>query len=388
MHNVPSDSGFLAAKFVGLLSEFDIHLLIWDTTANIDEFVKRWNIGQYRDRIVSGVYKPGNVVRIANAICRVAGKKAVRNYLLFGSGTIVDRIKLVLFYYPIFIVAPDIVHFEFGTLAKDIAILKQLTTAKMSVSFRGYDLNYVGLLDSRYYLDVWTNIDAVHFLGEDLKRRAVQRGYQLAKVEALIPPAVDTKLFHPGEPAGRIAGQLRVVSVGRLTWKKGFEYAIQALYLLKNKGIAVDYTIVGEGEHRQAIQYTIHELGMQEQIKLVGRLPATLVKESLSRADVFLHPALSEGFCNSVLEAQAMGLPVICTDADGLGENIVDGETGLLVPKWDVQQLASKLEWCHENREDARKMGERGIARVQKHFKIEDQIKAFVQFYNRVHETT
>lgn len=389
MHKVPSNSGFLAAKFIKMLAKLDTHLLVWDTQGNIDEFVKRYGIEQYRNKIHRGIYKAtGTLHVIKAALSLFFSKNIVRKYLLFGKEPMIQRLKLLLYYQPIFSVKPDIVHFEFGTLAKDIATIKRLTAVKMSVSFRGYDLNYIGLNDSNYYSDVWNNSDGVHFLGEDLKRRAVKRGYQSAKVEALIAPAVDTDVFHRRITDNRFNNKLRIVSVGRLTWKKGFEYAVQALHLLREKGIPFEYTIIGEGDHLHAIEYTIHELGLQDQVSLAGYMSPPVLREFLLTTDVFVHPAISEGFCNSVLEAQAMGLPVICSDADGLGENVVDGETGFVVSKWDVEQLAEKLEWCYNNYEAARQMGERGIQRVHRHFKIEDQARAFVQFYCKVHETT
>ena len=64
----------------------------------------------------------------------------------------------------------------------------------------------------------------------------------------------------------------------------------------------------------------------------------------LRAADVLLHPAVSEGFGNAVMEAQAVEVPVVCTDADGLRENVVDGVTGLVVPRRDASALAAALE--------------------------------------------
>jgi colanic acid/amylovoran biosynthesis glycosyltransferase len=95
-----------------------------------------------------------------------------------------------------------------------------------------------------------------------------------------------------------------------------------------------------------------------------------------------LHPAVSEGFSNAVLEAQAMGLPVVCTDADGLSENIENNLTGFVVPKWDAEAIAEKLVWCYSHQDEAMKMGEKGVERVNKLFKIEQQIDKFVKYYS------
>ena len=101
-------------------------------------------------------------------------------------------------------------------------------------------------------------------------------------------------------------------------------------------------------------------------------------------AHIFLHSAVSEGFCNAVLEAQAMGLPVVCSDADGLPENVDDGETGFVVPRRDAQSLAEKLAVLSREAVLRQKMGEAGRRRVLKRFQLTDQIDAFDRLYRSV----
>lgn len=224
------------------------------------------------------------------------------------------------------------------------------------------------------------------FLGNDLKSRAIKRRYITRGVEALIAPAVDTSMFKPVVAQKDEAGFV-IISVGRLTWKKGYEYALKAIALLKDKGVPVTYKIIGDGEYRQAVQFAISELGLLHEVVLLGELNHEAIKNELATADVFLHAAVSEGFCNAVVEAQAMALPVVTTYADGLSENVEDGKTGFVVPVYDAVALAGKLEWCSENRASLPEMGKAGIARVHKHFRIEDQVKKFEEFYMKVYQS-
>jgi colanic acid/amylovoran biosynthesis glycosyltransferase len=182
--------------------------------------------------------------------------------------------------------------------------------------------------------------------------------------------------------------QLKIVSVGRLVWKKGYEYAIRAASILKEKGIDFEYNIVGDGAHLQALQFIIKESGLENNVKLLGALSAEATKEQLEQSHLFVHPAISEGFSNAVLEAQAMGLPVICTDADGLPENIEDMVTGFVVRKWDTEAIAEKLIFFSENREKISEMGLKGIERVNKYFTIDKQIEAFANFYSSIHNAS
>lgn len=283
---------------------------------------------------------------------------------------------------------PEIVHFEFGALAAERPELAWLLEARLVVSFRGYDLNSVGLEQPAFYASVWRSADALHFLGRHLLTRARQRGLPASARYRLIPPAVDPADF-PAPPSDRSAAsaaadRLRLVSVGRLSWQKGYEYALAAVALLGRRGLPVRYRIVGDGELWEAIAFLRHELGLEEEVELLGARTPTEVRDELVSADVLLHGAVSEGFSNAILEAQACGLAVVCTDAGGLPENVVDGETGLIVPRRDPAALADAVERLHGSSELRRRLGEAGRERVRRHFALPDQIRAFRELYEEV----
>ena len=285
--------------------------------------------------------------------------------------------------------APRIIHFEFGTLARGRMSLGERLAAKTLVSFRGYDLNFAGLDDPSYYRDVWARATAIHVLGSDLWRRAVERGCAPDKPHELISPAIDTEFFTPSnggqrDIAGTASRPLRILSVGRLEWKKGYEYALEAVRMLLDRGIACTYRIIGEGEFHTATAYARHESKLEDVVTLLRAASRSTVRTELDQADVLLHSAVSEGFGNAVIEAQAMRLPVVCTDADGLAENVVHGETGIVVHRRDPRQLADALASLAADPALRQRMGEAGRARALSRFKIGDQIAAFSALYERV----
>ena len=108
------------------------------------------------------------------------------------------------------------------------------------------------------------------------------------------------------------------------------------------------------------------------------------MSDELVRADVLVHAAVSEGFVNAVLEAQAMAVPVVCTDADGLGDNVVDGVTGFVVARRDPTAMAERVAALAGDGERRRAMGAAGRERVVRHFRVEDQADAWVSFYEEV----
>ena len=387
------DADFLKDKVFGLSENFEVHLFCWDKQSVADEFTAKYS-NKLNDAKAHVYYHQLDsstrlklMLKVVSAIIfnptkSIALLSRLRNSYKGNSRKVLSRF---ITYYPIIKLNPDIVHFEFGTLAHSFSDIKDYIKCKVSSSFRGYDLNYVGLDDSDYYTRVWDNLDGFHFLGEDLKRRAINRGYNNTGVHALIAPAVDTGLFQPKSKYAT-DGKLNIVSVGRLTWKKGYEFALQAMTLLKKRGIPFSYKIVGAGAHKQAIQFAISELGLNSDVELLGLLPKNEIAAVLKGADVFLHPAVSEGFSNAVIEAQAIGLPVIATSADGLSENIENGVTGLIVPVYDAEAIAEKLQWCFDNRQQLPYMGKAGVERVKRLFTIDEQIKKFEQFYNTLNE--
>jgi hypothetical protein len=97
---------------------------------------------------------------------------------------------------------------------------------------------------------------------------------------------------------------------------------------------------------------------------------------------VCLHPAISEGFCVSVIEAQSMGLPVVCTDADGLGENVADGVTGFVVPRRDAGALTERLAQLAADPALREQMGTAATARAQERFGFDRQIGELEMLYH------
>lgn len=286
---------------------------------------------------------------------------------------------------------PDLIHFGFGTLAVESMHLKALLNCKVTVSFRGFDLNQVGLDNPTYYQEVWSHADALHFLGQDLWRQAQRRGANGDTWYALIPPAIEPAFFNPQDrthtdKAGTPTRPFRILSVGRLDWKKGYEYALQAVKLLRDQGVHCEYRIIGDGGFLEAAAFARHQLGLETAVQFLGPQPRAQVYQQLLWADAFLHAAVSEGFCNAVIEAQATRLPVVCSDAGGLPENVVHGETGFVVPRRSAAALADKLSLLAANPDLREQMGMAGQTRVQNHFCLEKQIVAFDRFFRQVME--
>jgi colanic acid/amylovoran biosynthesis glycosyltransferase len=276
---------------------------------------------------------------------------------------------------PILRLGPQIIHVEFGALIVGRETLGRCIGCKLIVSFRGFDLNFSGLDRPGYYDQTWNYADALHLLGNDLWQRAIRRGCPPSKQHVLISPAIDAEYFSSRastkkDDAGTNKRPFRILSVGRLEWKKGYEYALQAIKELADSGIDCEYHIVGGGGYLEALAFTRYQLELEQVVQFLGSISREQVKDQYEWTDVFLHSAVSEGFCNAVIEAQAMQLPVVCTDADGLSENVENGVTGFVVPRRDVQRMAEKLTFLNKDSELRTQMGYAGRRRVTEKFNL------------------
>lgn len=383
---------FIVSKFLGLLDAgWDAHIVCqridraaWDAYPDLGRRDLRGRVhvaAPHESRLTAAArWLPENV----ETALRAPG--AARRYWTTGRGSGGRLLKQAYLDAPLIALRPDIVHFEFGSLAVGRTYLKQRLGSKLTVSFRGYDLHHVGLEQPDYYRDVWAAADGLHLLGEKLWEWALRRGCPPDMPHVLIPPAIDTAFFTPGagreeRPAG---APLRILSVGRLDWKKGYEYGLDAIRLLREAGVGVEYRVIGAGAYLEPLAYCRYELGLEREVEFLGGRPRAEVRDHMAWADVFLHPAVSEGFCNAVIEAQAMELPVVSSDAGGLVENVADGETGFVVPRRDPVALADKLAALAADTGLRRRLGEAGRARVERCFRLPDQIAAFDRFYSRV----
>ena len=159
---------------------------------------------------------------------------------------------------------------------------------------------------------------------------------------------VDHALFHPVRR--RLAGDVPlIVSVGRLREKKGLDTLIDACATLRARGESFACEIVGYGEEQARLEAQIARLDLTAQVRLVGKLAREQVIERYARAAVYVQPARiaadgdRDGIPNVLLEAMAMGLPVVASRVSGIPELVASGVNGVLVEPDDPTTLADAI---------------------------------------------
>jgi colanic acid/amylovoran biosynthesis glycosyltransferase len=281
----------------------------------------------------------------------------------------------------------DVIYFPWNATAIAYAALYDLGVPVL-LSCRGSQINVGPHAPDRTELRDGLQVTlsraaAVHCVSKAIEAEAKAYGLDSAKAR-VIHPAVDPKKFFPQARARTVAGSLRVIAVGSLSWRKGFEYALRSIRAARDAGSALELEIVGEGPDRQRLLFGIQDLGLSDCVRLSGRLPADGVRERLRNADLFLLSSVSEGLSNAALEAMATGLPVVTTDCGGMCEAVSDGVEGFVVPTRDVKRMASALGHLAEDAELRARMGAAARFRVLAEFTLEKQVRVFKELLEEV----
>jgi colanic acid/amylovoran biosynthesis glycosyltransferase len=134
-----------------------------------------------------------------------------------------------------------------------------------------------------------------------------------------------------------------VVAVGRLSPEKGFDVLITALSHLKSMGVPQRLIIIGDGPLRPSLEATAMDAGVAELTEFTGELSPREVRAHLQQADLFCLPSFSEGLPISIMEAMAIGVPVVTTWIAGIPELAEAGVTAVTVPPSNTKALAEAL---------------------------------------------
>jgi len=161
---------------------------------------------------------------------------------------------------------------------------------------------------------------------------------------------INLRLFNGSTSRRQPQPPYRILSIARLTAKKGIPTVLRALALLRARGLACEYTLIGDGDARDEVLQLAFDLGLQDCCRWKGTLPHEQVVKQIERADLF---ALGceigpdgdrDGIPNVLVESLAMGLPAVGTTVSALPEIIRDGDTGLLSEPGDAEAMAANMQ--------------------------------------------
>ena len=275
----------------------------------------------------------------------------------------------------------DYVHFGFANLIQNRAHLGAVLRAKTSISLRGYDITYYPVMHSNFYQSSWKYIDKIQYNSTDLYNWALFWGADVDVESHLISAAVNDSLIV--NIPRKTEGVFKIVSVGRLHWKKGFETAIYAISELVKIGYKVKYRIIGDGPELEKLKYLICHFKLDEVIEIIGSLPHSQVIAEIDNSDLVVIPSIQEGCSNVALEAQSRGRFCIVSDSEGMNEVVENDKTGFVFPRNDFNKLA-ELILAYSNLDDSKKLelSEYSVNRIRTKFSREGQIEKWLNFFD------
>lgn len=154
--------------------------------------------------------------------------------------------------------------------------------------------------------------------------------------------------------------QCAVVQVGHLIKQKHFDVTLRAFARLKKEYLAAQFTVVGQGSEREALEALADELGVSESVHFLGQLPNEAVLAEMSKAQFFCMPSVREGFGIVYLEAMASGCVAIGTEGEGIADLIESGKNGFLVPPEDSEAIWRVMQRCLQHPAEAEAIAARG----------------------------
>jgi glycosyltransferase involved in cell wall biosynthesis len=175
-------------------------------------------------------------------------------------------------------------------------------------------------------------------------------------------------------PHDRVIGTL-----GRLAWKKGHEYFLQAAVEILREEPTVTFVLVGDGPLRSQLEEQARASGIASRVRFLGqRLDSQAV---ISLFDIFVLPSVIEGMPNALLEAMALTKPVVVTDAGGNAEVVAHGETGFVVPPRQPDEMAQAVLQLLRNDTLARRFAAAARQSVHRRFSFRHTLQAMETLY-------
>ncbi|MFF3455392.1 glycosyltransferase [Streptomyces sp. NPDC002730] len=211
-------------------------------------------------------------------------------------------------------------------------------------------------------------------VAEDARR---QEGLPQDKI-AVIHNGMEARDFRTAAPADLTTDLPVVLCVANLRTYKGHQYLLDAVGRMQQRGLPCTLVLIGEGPERPHLQRQADRLGID--VRLLGH--RTDVPAFLARADVVVLPSLEEGLSNAVMEAMAVGRPMVATAVGGTPELLCD--RGVLVPPADAEALAQGLQWMLTDRAAATRLGNAARQWAHENLNADTMVERHVSLYREL----
>ncbi|MFH1641602.1 MAG: glycosyltransferase [Nanoarchaeota archaeon] len=284
-------------------------------------------------------------------------------------------------------VKPKIFHIHLGVDAVYYLPLLKKYKIPFVVSFRGHDA-YSCRYGPQYYKEMFRLSKMILVRSKHMKLKLVNLGYSKEKI-IIHHTSLDVKKIKHRLPKYQKT-TIKFVSVGRLIELKGHEYLIKAFHKLSKEFDNIRLEIIGEGPLKLKLTELIYSLGLSDKVNMCGYLEHDKVLSKMSNSDIFILHSVTEkegdkeGIPNVIVEAMALGLPVVSTIHGGISEAIKHNKSGLLVKERDINGIYRAIKKLIRFPELSEKFSMAGRNKVEKDFNLVTQTKLLNNVYTKV----
>lgn len=289
----------------------------------------------------------------------------------------------------------DVIHVQDGVLAPLGWALSRLSGKPFAVIIHGLDITYANPVFKLVVPKMVAKADAVLCISRAAAEEAMKRSARPERVQ-VIPLGIADSYFGRTEH-GAIRELLDIpadkkilLTVGRLVKRKGVAWFIQnVLPEIVRAHPETVYLVTGEGEERPNIEAAVAKSGMEQQVKLLGRVDDTMLRALYNGADVFVMPNIivpgdMEGFGLVSLEAALCELPLVATGVEGIQDAVTDGKNGVLVPLKDGTGFAGAVIRFLDDAKGARRFGKEARGYTLARYRWEAVADAYLEQYRRI----
>nr|WP_290907306.1 glycosyltransferase [Anoxybacillus sp.] len=343
--------------------------------------------------IGSSLRDKGGIVTVINNIRNsfIAEKFELDMVETYIAGSKVEKIKIFLkglftFLYKLLNKRPDIIHIHmsykgsfyrkslFVLLAK---ILKVPTIIHVhGSSFKDFykslstiQRNYVKYILNKADKLIVLSKEWENYFSEIVKKEKIQILYNGVKIS--------------GSSPSRMNDIPICLFLGRLGKRKGTYDLIEAIRIIKDKGLKAKFLLAGDGEIEN-IQQCIKDYNLGDYVETLGWISGEQKLSLLQKADLFVLPSYNEGLPMAILEAMDFGLPVISTPVGGIPEVIKNEENGFLVQPGDIKELASAIEKIIVDKNVRERIGMNNKQKIKEKFDLDVLLRDLEKLYNNL----